>query len=68
MSSFVVKDVITFPEHLQTTSGVSIVLHGAFSNQDAISSDNLAYHVPQDNFSLVPNCLLGPPRCKTRQS
>ena len=26
---------------------------------------NLTYLVPQDNFSLVPNCFLGPPECET---
>ena len=31
----VVMDVITFPENLQTTSGLSILLHGVISFRDA---------------------------------
>ena len=32
-------DVITFPENLQTTSGLSILLHGVISLKEATSYD-----------------------------
>ena len=35
----IVMDVITFPENLQTTSGLSILLHGVISLPDAMSYD-----------------------------
>ena len=35
-----IVDVITFPENLQTTSGLSILLHGAISLPDARSYVN----------------------------
>ena len=34
-------DVITFPENLLTTSGLSILLHGVILLTDAMSYDNL---------------------------
>ena len=37
----VVMDVITFPENLETTSGLSIFLHGVISLPDATSYDNI---------------------------
>ena len=33
-------DVITFPVNLQTTSGLSILLHSVISLSDATSNDN----------------------------
>ena len=34
-------DVITFPENLQTTSGLSILLHGVISRPDPMSYDKI---------------------------
>ena len=36
-------DVITFPENLFTTSGLSILLHGVISLPDGRSYDNTSY-------------------------
>ena len=36
-------DVIMFPVNLQTTSGLSILLHGVISLPDAMSYDKIAY-------------------------
>ena len=38
---YVVMDVISFPENLKTTSGLSILLHGVISLPDAKSYDNM---------------------------
>ena len=38
-------DVITFPENLLTTSGLSILLHDVISLPDAMSYDNLFYTI-----------------------
>ena len=35
----VVMDIITFPKNLQTTGGLSILLHGVISLPDEISRD-----------------------------
>ena len=35
----VIMDVITFPENLLTTSGLSILMHGVISLPDAMSCD-----------------------------
>ena len=42
----VVMDVITFPVNLQTTSGLSILLHGVISLPDATSYDNYVSSLP----------------------
>ena len=36
----IVMDVITFPKNLQTTSGLSILMHGIISLPDSMSCDN----------------------------
>ena len=50
--SSVIMDVITFPENLQTTSGLSILLHDVISLPDATSCDKKKYCiVVNGNFS-----------------
>ena len=44
----VVMDVITFPENLKTTSGLSILLHGVISLPEAASYDEL--HIEMGQF------------------
>ena len=39
-------DVITFPDNLQTTSGLWIFLHGVISLLDAVSYDKKCLHHP----------------------
>ena len=38
-------DVITSPENLQTTSGLSIILHGVISLRDAMSYDKIPFQI-----------------------
>ena len=41
--SNVVMDVITYPENLSTTSGLSILMHGVISLPDVTSYDKILY-------------------------
>ena len=54
-------DVITFPENLSFTSGLSILLHGVISLLNATSCDNVFYPLKID-FGLAnsgdPNKML----------
>ena len=52
-------DVITFPEHLQTTSGLSILLHGVTSLPDEASNDNIGslFYQTRRNNPIVHNGL-----------
>ena len=43
MIIYVVMDVIAFPENLETTCGLSILLPGVISHPDATSYDNNKY-------------------------
>ena len=43
-------DVIKFPENLQTTSGLSILLHGVISLKDAKSYDKMQYLIQLLDF------------------
>ena len=47
----VFMDVITFPENLQTTSGLSILLHGVISLPDATSCDKSVYFITSSEFN-----------------
>ena len=48
-------DVITFPENLLTTNGLSILLHGVISLPDATSYDKTYYYITKykDQFLLA---------------
>ena len=52
-------DVITFPENLQTTNGLSILLHGVISLPDAMSYDNVHYVLVHVRITVISNV------CKT---
>ena len=49
-------DVITFPENLLTTSGLSILLHGVISLPDATSYDKEVF-LPDPGFFIVSLCV-----------
>ena len=51
-------DIITFPENLQTTSGLSILLHGIISLQDATSYDKSTFP-PSQKLREAPRLLFG---------
>ena len=55
-------DVITFPENLLTTSGLSILLHGVISLPDATSYDKCRWNI----FGLVHKKNLGLQPSKTQ--
>ena len=47
-------DIITFPENLKNTSGLSILLHGVISLSDAMSYDKMRYiMVSKKNDPLI---------------
>ena len=37
-----------------------------FDTKIVTQASNLGYLAPQDNFSWMPNCPLGPPECETK--
>ena len=48
-------DVITFPENLLSTSGLSILLHGVISLPDATSYDNAIFNI-KPSLTLLLLC------------
>ena len=52
-------DVITYPENLQTTSGLSILLHSVISLSDATSYDKIIFYCFNQIRILTPNLIFG---------
>ena len=52
-------DVITFPENLETTSGLSILLQSVISLRDATSYDNACFvfisHLRKSHLQMLVN-------------